>query len=116
MDWIFNIGFAVLGAMAGAILANQTIVVWLHDLPKLSELNGKNKLNESYTENAVRTRAMLWVIITMTVISLAFFFMTDPSWFVVGLLATFLGSYMNSKAKPERLKTAFKEKYKRFMK
>jgi len=116
VDWIFPIGFGLLGAMAGAVLANQTISVWLYDIPKLKELEAKKKLLGKLNANKLTVRSYVWVAVTLAIPIGAFLFMADASWFIAGMAATLLGTFMNVKARPERLEKPFRQKYAKYLK
>ncbi len=114
MSWLFPIGYGLLGALAGAVLANQTVSVWLYDLPKLNEMASKKKLTAEFDPQKVKTQAYTWVVITIFLLGTVIFFISDPSWFIAGMAATILGTYMNVKARPERLEKPFLQKYQKY--
>ena len=111
-NWLFQIGYVILGGMAGAILANQSFVVMLYDIPKLKKLIEKKKIKPEFSLPKLKNRASTWFISIPFVAVAIFFLLDDPTWFMMGFVATLLGMWMNVKSNSPRLEKQFLDKYK----
>lgn len=111
-NWLFQIVYVILGGMAGAILANQSFVVMLYDIPKLQELLKKKKLDPEFDITKLKSRASIWLLVVPVVAVATYYLIDDPTWFMMGFGATLLGMWMNVKSNSPRLEKQFLEKYK----